>query len=296
MFKGRSAVEICAKHLHSAPVVPSERLGRAVPADLEAIVLRCLAKSSGERYSSAAELERALAACAVPDEWSAERARAWWQMHGGTPTPAREVDGRGQTVEIDPGTRQAALRAALGLCLFCACQANAIGVLDEPDGPTQAETTGAAAAPATSELVVDDFDDLDDYPLGTAFGVWHTYTFNAGPQFVEFSVDVTGGADGGALRLDSEINDPVNGGPDYGLAGLDTNARGPKPTFASARVPAPACRLVRFGVDQWLTRQWRQHWRVLAPVAGGDDIGVNGLVDRIVARDADRHCSLKEAA
>jgi eukaryotic-like serine/threonine-protein kinase len=59
VFKGNSAVEVCAQHLLSAPVVPSERLGRAVPADLEAIVLCCLAKSSEERYSTAAERSRA---------------------------------------------------------------------------------------------------------------------------------------------------------------------------------------------------------------------------------------------
>jgi serine/threonine-protein kinase len=115
VFTGSSIVEVCAKHLHSAPVVPSERLGRAVPADLESIVLRCLAKSSGERYPTAAELERALATCAAADEWSSDRARAWWQLHGGASTPAREVDGRGRTVEIDPGARQAALRAAPAL-------------------------------------------------------------------------------------------------------------------------------------------------------------------------------------
>jgi serine/threonine-protein kinase len=115
VFTGNTAVEVFVKHLHSAPVVPSERLGRAVPADLEAIVLRCLAKSSGDRYPTAAELERTLAACAAADEWSADRARAWWQLHGGAPTPVREDDGRGRTVEIDPGTRQAALSAAPAL-------------------------------------------------------------------------------------------------------------------------------------------------------------------------------------
>ena len=74
VFTGSSAVGVCIQHLHTAPVAPSERLGRAVPADLEAIVLRCLATSSEDRYPSAAELERALAACTAVDEWSADRA------------------------------------------------------------------------------------------------------------------------------------------------------------------------------------------------------------------------------
>jgi eukaryotic-like serine/threonine-protein kinase len=113
VFAGRSAVEVCAQHLHSTPVAPSERLGRAVPADLEAIVLRCLAKSPADRYATAAELERALAACAAAAEWSADRARAWW-LRGGAP-PAREDIATGRTVEIDPGTRQAALGAAPAL-------------------------------------------------------------------------------------------------------------------------------------------------------------------------------------
>jgi serine/threonine-protein kinase len=115
VFTGSTIVDVCAKHLHSAPVVPSERLGRPVPADLEAIVLRCLAKSPGDRYATAADLERALAACAAADEWSAERARDWWQLHGGAPTPVREGDGHGRTIEIDPGTRQAVLGAAPAL-------------------------------------------------------------------------------------------------------------------------------------------------------------------------------------
>jgi serine/threonine protein kinase len=117
VFTGASALEVCVQHLQSAPIVPSERLGRTVPADLESIVLRCLAKSSEDRYPSAAKLERALAACTAADEWSADRARAWWQLHGGAPTPARADDGGGRTVEIDPGTRQAALRAAPALPL-----------------------------------------------------------------------------------------------------------------------------------------------------------------------------------
>ena len=113
VFTGSSAFEVCLQHLTSVPVVPSERLGRAVPADLEAIVLRCLAKSTADRFPNAAELERALAACAAADGWSAARAQAWWKLRASAPTP--EVDGVGRTVEIDPATRQAVLHAAPGL-------------------------------------------------------------------------------------------------------------------------------------------------------------------------------------
>jgi serine/threonine-protein kinase len=105
VFAGRSVFEVCAHHLHSAPVAPSERLGRAVPPDLEAIVLRCLQKSPGDRYPSATELERALLACAAATEWTPDRARAWWKLRGAAPTPAQDDDGMGRTVEIDPGAR-----------------------------------------------------------------------------------------------------------------------------------------------------------------------------------------------
>jgi branched-subunit amino acid transport protein len=115
VFTGRSVFEVCGQHLHSTPVAPSERLGRAVPADLEGIVLRCLAKAPEDRYQSAAELERALAACAVAAEWSPDRARAWWKLAGSAPAPPSDAAPR--TVAIDPGTRQAALRSAPALPL-----------------------------------------------------------------------------------------------------------------------------------------------------------------------------------
>jgi eukaryotic-like serine/threonine-protein kinase len=110
VFTGASTMEVCVQHLQAAPVVPSERLGRAVPPDLEAVVLRCLAKAPDDRYPTAASLERALAACAAASAWSSARAQAWWQKHAEAPALRGEHDGAGRTIEIDPGTRQAALR------------------------------------------------------------------------------------------------------------------------------------------------------------------------------------------
>lgn len=109
VFTGRSVFEVCVQHLQSAPVAPSQRLGRAVPVDLEAIVLRCLAKSPGDRYDTAADLERALVACESATAWNAERAQGWWERRGDAPTPARDDDGKGRTVEIDRGARHAGL-------------------------------------------------------------------------------------------------------------------------------------------------------------------------------------------
>jgi serine/threonine-protein kinase len=111
VFTGRSVLEVCVQHLQSAPVPPSERLGSTMPADLEAVVMRCLAKSPADRYATAADLERALAACADAGVWSADRARDWWELRADVPAPRPEDGSAGRTIEIDPGTRHAALHA-----------------------------------------------------------------------------------------------------------------------------------------------------------------------------------------
>ncbi len=77
-----SVVEVCGHHLHSPPPPPSERAD-GVPADLESVVLRCLAKRPDERPADAQALADALAACADAGSWTSERARAWWAEHGG---------------------------------------------------------------------------------------------------------------------------------------------------------------------------------------------------------------------
>ena len=81
VFMGRTVVEVCSHHLHSIPVVPSQRLGAPVDADLEAIILRCLEKNPGERPASARALQRDLRACRSARSWSEEDARHWLEMH-----------------------------------------------------------------------------------------------------------------------------------------------------------------------------------------------------------------------
>jgi len=88
VFEGTNLLEVCAHHLHSVPVPPSERLGRSLPADLEALLLSCLAKSPSERPKDAAAMCAALEACDDSGGWSLRDAVEWWDEY----SPALEYD------------------------------------------------------------------------------------------------------------------------------------------------------------------------------------------------------------
>jgi serine/threonine protein kinase len=78
-FSGRNAIEVCGHHLHTAPVPPSSRRPGVIPAQLESILLRCLAKTPEGRPATAAALQRELLAIAA--DWTQERAAGWWSNH-----------------------------------------------------------------------------------------------------------------------------------------------------------------------------------------------------------------------
>jgi serine/threonine-protein kinase len=79
VFSGATLIEVCSHHLHTRPVPPSERLGRALPEPLEALVLACLEKDKLLRPASAGELRDRLASLANAYPWSEDDARAWWE-------------------------------------------------------------------------------------------------------------------------------------------------------------------------------------------------------------------------
>ena len=98
VFDGATLVEICARHLNDTPEPPSKRLGAAVPADLEAVILACLAKSPGDRPADAEELARRLVACADAQGWTEELGHGWWASRGA------RVRARGRTRQPASGT------------------------------------------------------------------------------------------------------------------------------------------------------------------------------------------------
>jgi serine/threonine-protein kinase len=77
-FARETAMQMLLAHAYE-PVLPLTDMRPDVPADLQAVVLRCLQKKADARYPSAEALERALARCAGADGWTEERAAAWWQ-------------------------------------------------------------------------------------------------------------------------------------------------------------------------------------------------------------------------
>lgn len=68
--------------LSEEPRRPSERLGRPLSADLEAIVMQCLDKDPRARPHSVAVLAAALRSCGSSGAWSAADARIWWAERG----------------------------------------------------------------------------------------------------------------------------------------------------------------------------------------------------------------------
>jgi serine/threonine-protein kinase len=80
-FDGTSAFAVMMAHVRDAVTPPSQILS-GIPADLELIVLRCLAKRPEDRFASVRDLSDALAGCQSAGEWDAARAEAWWRGRG----------------------------------------------------------------------------------------------------------------------------------------------------------------------------------------------------------------------
>jgi serine/threonine-protein kinase len=80
VFEDVNAMNMALKHVQAPPVPPSQRTELPIPADLERLILQCLAKTPAGRPETAAALADMLAACAV-DRWSERDAEAWWSRH-----------------------------------------------------------------------------------------------------------------------------------------------------------------------------------------------------------------------
>ncbi len=78
LFTARSSIELCLLHVSAVPVPPSQRTTNPVPADLEALILQCLAKDPAARPADARALATALAALPSARAWDEDAALGWW--------------------------------------------------------------------------------------------------------------------------------------------------------------------------------------------------------------------------
>ena len=82
LFDSENVVEVVMHQVNTVPPTPSQRAGREVDKELEAIIMRCLAKRPADRPQTAKELENELAACQCVQAWTEADAHAWWNEHG----------------------------------------------------------------------------------------------------------------------------------------------------------------------------------------------------------------------
>jgi serine/threonine protein kinase len=104
-FGGRTAVEVLSKHLREQPRPPSARLGRALPNDLEGLIMRCLAKEPKDRPQSARDLWRELRSCGDAAAWNVFEAEQWWSQKREVIARRREESRRKDLRDGETATR-----------------------------------------------------------------------------------------------------------------------------------------------------------------------------------------------
>jgi serine/threonine-protein kinase len=79
-FEGTNPIRVMWAHAEQTPVAPSQHNPNISP-DLEAIVMKCLAKSPEDRFANTVELSNAMANCSFDHQWTTARAEEWWETY-----------------------------------------------------------------------------------------------------------------------------------------------------------------------------------------------------------------------
>ncbi len=88
VFDVDAPMQFLTSHMNEEPTAPSSRRAD-VPADLDAVILRCLRKEPEDRFAGAGDLRAALARCKDARLWTETHARRWWNetKFGDAPRP-----------------------------------------------------------------------------------------------------------------------------------------------------------------------------------------------------------------
>ena len=77
LFEHENPLKLLFAHANEEVIAPT-RHRPDLPADLQAVILKCLSKSPADRYADVSRLAAALAACSDADSWTDSDAADWW--------------------------------------------------------------------------------------------------------------------------------------------------------------------------------------------------------------------------
>jgi eukaryotic-like serine/threonine-protein kinase len=106
LFDGKTPADVCIQQVTKPPKPFAEVTTREIPAALEAVIMKCLAKTPSERYPTAAALAEALEALALPHDWDRAEAKRWWRDQRDRQARTPSTDAPTMTMEVDLGVRR----------------------------------------------------------------------------------------------------------------------------------------------------------------------------------------------
>ncbi len=81
VFDQTNMTAMVLDHVKTPPVPPSQRSDKAIPEDLERVIMHCLEKEPDKRPRTAEELFEMLSACEDSGKWGQSEAREWWDAN-----------------------------------------------------------------------------------------------------------------------------------------------------------------------------------------------------------------------
>lgn len=103
VFSGENAIKVIFAHANDRPA-PMRSINSEIPADIEAVVMKCLEKKPGDRFKNVEALSEALDACRNAGEWTPQLATDWWSHSH-----------EGRAAYRDEGSVEDTVDAALGI-------------------------------------------------------------------------------------------------------------------------------------------------------------------------------------
>jgi len=95
-------MRVIMAHVHEPPP-PLSHFSSDIPADLERVVMRCLAKDPADRFQNVTSLGEALRQCVAADLWTRQRATEWWQQSEGHIAEAPVAELGSPSAELEEG-------------------------------------------------------------------------------------------------------------------------------------------------------------------------------------------------